>query len=367
MPAGGRLDLERGALAGEPGLGGPAARRRRPRRLGPLRPRRAARSSSGGRPTTWPAAQNAILEAGLPADPRPPAGRGPVSGPTAYLDHAAAPVLDPRVRRGDAAVPGRASSAARRACTSGGGAPAEALERARDQVAALVGAEPRVDHLHLGRHRGAQPGGDRAAAGQPAPGPPHRDERRGAPRHGGGLPHAPCATGPTWTWCRWTGRASWTRPPSRRRCGDDTALVAVVHGQPDIGTLQDVGRPGVGGPRRAARGARGDRRRRDGRPASRSTSWRWGADAVPIGGGSVGAPPWVGALVVRPGARLHPIIEGGAAGGGQARRRREPAGHRRPGRRRRDRRRGDGRIAPPACAPSRTGSWPACSRCPTCG
>ena len=37
----------------------------------------------------------------------------------------------------------------------------------------------------------------------------------------------------------------------------------------------------------------------------------WGADAVPIGGGSVGAPPWVGALAVRPGARLHPLIEGG--------------------------------------------------------
>jgi cysteine desulfurase len=37
----------------------------------------------------------------------------------------------------------------------------------------------------------------------------------------------------------------------------------------------------------------------------------WGADAVPLGGGPVGAPPWVGALAVRPGARLYPLIEGG--------------------------------------------------------
>src|SRR5688500_5012758 len=34
----------------------------------------------------------------------------------------------------------------------------------------------------------------------------------------------------------------------------------------------------------------------------------WDADAVVIGGGPVGAPPWTGALLVRPGARIHPLI-----------------------------------------------------------
>jgi cysteine desulfurase len=43
----------------------------------------------------------------------------------------------------------------------------------------------------------------------------------------------------------------------------------------------------------------------------------WDADAVVIGGGPVGAPPWTGALLVRPGARLHPLIGGGLQEGGK--------------------------------------------------
>ena len=41
------------------------------------------------------------------------------------------------------------------------------------------------------------------------------------------------------------------------------------------------------------------------------------ADAVVVGGPALGAPPWAGALVVRPGARLHPLIEGGIEEGGK--------------------------------------------------
>lgn len=37
-----------------------------------------------------------------------------------------------------------------------------------------------------------------------------------------------------------------------------------------------------------------------------------GVDAVSISGTPIGAPAWTGALWVRPGARLHPLIEGGA-------------------------------------------------------
>ena len=41
------------------------------------------------------------------------------------------------------------------------------------------------------------------------------------------------------------------------------------------------------------------------------------ADALVVGGPALGAPAWAGALVVRPGARLHPLIEGGIEEGGK--------------------------------------------------
>ena len=91
---------------------------------------------------------------------------------------------------------------------------------------------------------------------------------------------------------------------------EDTALVALVHGQPDIGTLQDV--PALVGAVRAAQ------------PAARVAvdagetaglvpvgAAAFDADALVIGGTALGAPPWAGALAVRPGARLHPLVEGG--------------------------------------------------------
>ncbi len=42
-----------------------------------------------------------------------------------------------------------------------------------------------------------------------------------------------------------------------------------------------------------------------------------GADLVVIGGRSLGGPAWAGALLVRPGTRLHPLIEGGFEEGGK--------------------------------------------------
>jgi cysteine desulfurase len=97
---------------------------------------------------------------------------------------------------------------------------------------------------------------------------------------------------------------------------DDTALVAVVHGQADIGTLQDV--PALVAAVRA--------RRPEARvvvdagetaglvPVDVSA---WDADAVVLGGTAIGGPAWTGALVARPGARLHPLIEGGLQEGGK--------------------------------------------------
>lgn len=42
-----------------------------------------------------------------------------------------------------------------------------------------------------------------------------------------------------------------------------------------------------------------------------------GADMVVIGGRSLGGPSWAGALLVRPGTRLHPLIQGGFEEGGK--------------------------------------------------
>ena len=42
-----------------------------------------------------------------------------------------------------------------------------------------------------------------------------------------------------------------------------------------------------------------------------------GADLVAIGGRTLGGPAWAGALLVRPGTRLHPLIEGGLEEGGK--------------------------------------------------
>jgi cysteine desulfurase len=97
---------------------------------------------------------------------------------------------------------------------------------------------------------------------------------------------------------------------------DDTALACVVHGQPDIGTLQDVAA--------CVAAVRADR------PATRVVvdagetaglvpvdATGWDADAVVVGGGPVGAPPWTGALLVRPGARIHPLLGGGVQEGGK--------------------------------------------------
>ncbi len=231
-----------------------------------------------------------------------------MTGPTAYLDHAAAPVLDPRVVEAMRPFLG-AHVGSPSSLHEWGRAPAEALERARDRVAALVGAEPEWiiftsgatearnlavtgllrANLRLGRHIVA------SAVEHPAT----VAACRTAVRDGADLDLVPV-----------DGEGVVDPAALTAAVRDDTALVAVVHGQPDIGTLQDPAALVS-----AARAARPEARVviDAGETAGLVPVdvGQWGADAVPIGGGSVGAPPWVGALVVRPGARLHPIIEGG--------------------------------------------------------
>jgi len=97
---------------------------------------------------------------------------------------------------------------------------------------------------------------------------------------------------------------------------DNTALVSVHHAQHEIGTIQDIA-----GLTTAIRGRTTGARIHIDAGESIGTqeidAHRLGADAISIGGTALGAPAWTGALWIRPGARLHPLIEGGAQEAGK--------------------------------------------------
>lgn len=232
----------------------------------------------------------------------------------AYLDHAAATPLDPRVR--EAMLPfvadefGSPSSLHDR-----GRRPAEALERARRQVAELVGA----DEEGVIFTAGAVEARNLAVKGL----------LRGNRRTGRHLVASAVEHPATLAACRTAARdeAELDVVPVdgdgrvgagdlAARLRDDTALVALVHGQPDIGTVQDV--PALAA---AARGAGpGARIAVDAGETAGLLPVDMAAmdaDALVVGGPALGAPAWAGALVVRSGARLHPLIEGGIEEGGK--------------------------------------------------
>jgi cysteine desulfurase len=234
-----------------------------------------------------------------------------VSG--AHLDHAAASPLDPRVRA--ALVEALGAWGSPSSLHNAGRAPAAALEEARAAVAALAGAEPEAVVFTSG----ATEARNLAVKGL-------LSANRALGRHvvASAVEHPA-----TLAACRTLARGAVTLdlvgvdgvgridPAALAgRVRDDTALVAVVHGQGDIGTLQDV--PALVA---AVRGRRPEARvvvdagETAGLVPVDATAWD--ADAVVLGGTSIGGPAWTGALVVRPGARLHPLIEGGLQEGGK--------------------------------------------------
>lgn len=98
--------------------------------------------------------------------------------------------------------------------------------------------------------------------------------------------------------------------------GPETSVVSIHHVQHEVGCIQDVGRLVD-----AVRARRDDVRVHVDAGESAGVlpidAGTTGADAISIGGTALGAPAWSGALWVRPGARLHPLIEGGAQEGGK--------------------------------------------------
>jgi cysteine desulfurase len=230
-----------------------------------------------------------------------------------HLDHAAASPLDPRVRA--ALVEALDAWGSPASLHDAGRAPAAALEEARAAVAALAGAEPGAVVFTSG----ATEARNLAVKGL-------LSANRALGRHvvASAVEHPA-----TLAACRTLARGDVTldlvgvdglgRIDPAALAGhmrDDTALVAVVHGQGDIGTLQDVAALVA-----AARGRRSEARvvvdagETAGLVPVDATAWD--ADAVVLGGTSIGGPAWTGALVVRPGARLHPLIEGGLQEGGK--------------------------------------------------
>ena len=98
--------------------------------------------------------------------------------------------------------------------------------------------------------------------------------------------------------------------------GPQTCLVSIHHAQHEVGTIQDLGTlVGAVRARRAEVRVHVDAGESAGTLPVDVTSI--GADAVSIGGTALGAPAWTGALWLRPGARLHPLIEGGVQEAGK--------------------------------------------------
>lgn len=234
--------------------------------------------------------------------------------PGAYLDHAAATKLDPRVRRAMApfldevfASPEGLHDLARR--------PAAALDEARGHVAALIGADPEGVIFTSG---------DTEARNLAVKGIVGANAHRGAHIVTSVVEH-PATLAACRTLARdraelvtvgvdTTGRIDPQALAAAVR--DDTVLVAISHGQAEIGTIQDV----------AALVAAIRATNRDvaihvdagvtaGLVPIDATAWD--CDAVTIGGGSMGGPRWAGALWVREGTRLHPLVEGGLQEGGK--------------------------------------------------
>lgn len=233
---------------------------------------------------------------------------------TAYLDHAAASPLDPRVR--EAMLPwlgerfGSPSS-----LHEWGRAPAEAVEEARAEVAALAGAAPEWVVFTSG----ATEARNLAVTGL-------LSANRSLGRHmvASAVEHpatlAVCRTaardGAVIDLVGVDGEGRIDPAALGAAMRDDTAVVCAVHGQPDIGTLQDAAACVA-----AVRAVRPDARVviDAGETAGLVPvdASGWGADAVVVGGGPVGAPPWTGALLVRPRARIHPVLGGGLQEGGK--------------------------------------------------
>ncbi len=243
---------------------------------------------------------------------------------TAYLDHASAWPLTPAVRaeldRWNAHVgsPMALHEAAR--------GPAEAIDAARRDVAALTGWPTECVIFTAGptEARNLAIKGGLSAAGADAPiiiaDPLAHSSTlavaRTLTRRAGALRLAPVDPHGRVSPAELATLAAGDTP--RAAAAPDPAaadLVVITHGQAEVGTIQDAAAL-TAAVRAACPGALIvlDAEETTGLvPLADGL----GADLVVIGGRTLGAPPWTGALLVRPGTRLHPLVEGGLEEGGK--------------------------------------------------
>ena len=157
-----------------------------------------------------------------------------------YMDNNATTRADPRVV--EAMLPyftEKYGNAASRSHAFGWEAE-EAVEEAREQIAALIGASAQGDHLHQRRHREQQPG-DQGR---------RRDvQEEGQPRHHAGdraqgrrstPASASNATAIRSRTCRWTSSARCHAEQVREAMTDKTILVSIMAANNEIGTLQPI-------------------------------------------------------------------------------------------------------------------------------
>ncbi len=234
--------------------------------------------------------------------------------PGAYLDHAAATPLDPRVRAAMAPFLGELF-ASPEGLYEQARAPAEALETARAHVGALIGGDPAGVIFTAG---------DTEARNLAVKGIVAANAHRGAHIVTSAVEH-PATLAACRTLARDRAELSIVGVDSTGRVEprelaaavrDDTVLVTLAHGQAEIGTVQDVGAL-IGAVRATGH-----------EPAIHVDAGvtggvvpidvaAWNCDALTVGGGSMGGPRWAGALWIREGTRIHPLIEGGLQEGGK--------------------------------------------------
>lgn len=231
----------------------------------------------------------------------------------AYLDHAASAPLDDITRAAMTEALGCLGSAD--AMHPAGAPAARMLETARAQVAALIGAG--ADEIIF--TAGATEARNLAVKGLLA-----ANRRLGVHAVASAIEH-PAVMSTLRSRMRDGYPVSFTTVgPSGRidpaaladAVGDQTSLVSIHHAQHEVGTIQD---PSV--LVAAIRARRAEVRVHvDAAESAGTLTVDVGAidaDAVTISGTALGAPAWTGALWVRPGARLHPLIEGGAQEAGK--------------------------------------------------
>lgn len=233
--------------------------------------------------------------------------------PPVYLDWATSAPLDAEIIDAMSAALGHVGSPD--ALHPAGAGAAALLEQARERVAALIGADPgeiiftagatearnlAVKGLLAGNH-GL---GDRAVASQ-IEHPAVMSALRSYVRDGGAA-----------TFVAVDGVGTVTTDALAGAIDDRTALVCLHHAQHEVGTIQDL--PAlITGMRAAGPEVRVLVDAGESLGVLPLDVETLDADAVVIGGTALGAPAWAGAVWLRPGARMYPLIEGGSQEAGK--------------------------------------------------